>query len=339
MTDKKLVPFVVSQDLAGAALDAVVRAGFGLSWGRARDLVRRGKVAIDGATVTEPVRYVRLGQVVSIALAAPNTRTVATQLPEGALVHVDPHLVVVDKPAGISTVPYDPEGMGASIARRASKGEEVTLDERVRLALARREKRPGSRGAAPPSLGVVHRIDKETSGLLVFTRTWAAKKSLMDAFRAHTVHRRYLAIVHGAAEGGTLETHLVEDRGDGLRGSIEHRSGRKRPVGSERSQRAVTHVEVVERLVSAAIGTCTIIACRLETGRTHQIRIHLSEAGHPLVGERVYIRGFRGTVVPAPRLMLHAAELGFVHPATEEELRFASALPPDMQEVVASLRG
>lgn len=338
MSDKKLVPFAVPQDLAGSALDAVVRAGFALSWGRARDLVRRGKVAIDGRTVTEPVRYVHVGQVVTIDLAARNTRTIATDLPDGALVHVDPHVVVVDKPAGISTVPFDPDGMGASIAKRSSPGEEATLDERVRLALARREKRAGGRGNAPPTLGVVHRLDKETSGLLVFTRTWAAKKSLMDAFRAHTVHRRYLAIVHGAAEPGTIKTHFVEDRGDGLRGSIEHRGGRKKPIGSERSQVAITHFEVVERLENAAFGKCTLISCQLETGRTHQIRIHLSEAGHPLVGERVYIRGYRGTVVPAPRLMLHAAELGFVHPATNEEMHWQSELPNDMQAILTSVR-
>ena len=338
MTDKKLVPFVVPQDLAGKPLDAVVRLAFELSWGRARDLVRRGKVSIDGRTITEPVRYVHIGQVVAIDLAARNTRTIATDLPEGAIVHVDPHIVVVDKPAGISTVPYDPEGMGASIAKRSSHGEDATLDERVRAALARREKRAGGRGNAPPTLGVVHRLDKETSGLLVFTRTWAAKKSLMDEFRAHTVHRRYLALVHGAAQAGTIKTHFIEDRGDGLRGSIEHRSGRKKAIGSERSQLAVTHFEVVERLENAAVGKCTLIACRLETGRTHQIRIHLSEAGHPVVGERVYIRGFRGTVVPAPRLMLHAAELGFVHPATSEEMRWTSELPRDMAEVLRSLR-
>lgn len=338
MTDKKLVPFVVPQDLAGKPLDAVVRLAFELTWGRARDLVRRGKVSIDGRTITEPVRYVHIGQVVAIDLAARNTRTIATDLPEGAIIHVDPHIVVVDKPAGISTVPYDPEGMGASIAKRASHGEDVTLDERVRAALARREKRSGGKGNAPPTLGVVHRLDKETSGLLVFTRTWAAKKSLMDEFRAHTVHRRYLALVHGAAQAGTIKTHFIEDRGDGLRGSIEHRSGRKKAIGSERSQVAITHFEVVERLESAAVGKCTLIACRLETGRTHQIRIHLSEAGHPVVGERVYIRGFRGTVVPAPRLMLHAAELGFIHPATNEEMRWTSELPQDMAEVLQSLR-
>jgi 23S rRNA pseudouridine1911/1915/1917 synthase len=337
--DKKLVPFVVPQDLSGSALDAVVRAGFGLSWGRARDLIRRGKVALDGQTAINPVKHVRVGVQVSIDLAARNTRTIATDLPEGALVHVDPHVVVVNKPAGISTVPFDPEGMGASIAKRSgARGQEVTLDERVRVALARREKGAG-RGSVPPSLGVVHRLDKETSGLVVFTRTWAAKKTLMTAFRSHLVHRRYLALVHGDAQGGTIRTHFVEDRGDGLRGSIEHRGGRKKPVGSERSQIAVTHFDVEERLENEAVGVCTLIACRLETGRTHQIRIHLSEAGHPVVGERVYIRGYRGTVVPAPRLMLHAAELGFVHPATNEEMRWAAPLPEDMQEILDSLRG
>lgn len=340
MVEKKLEPFAVTPDLAGSALDAVVRAAFGLSWGRARDLVRRGKVLIDGKTCTEPVRYVRAGSTVSIDLAARNTRTIATDLPEGALVHVDPHVVVVEKPAGISTVPFDPEGMGASIAKRSRGhgGEEVTLDERVRAVLARREKSASRPGSVPPTLGVVHRLDKETSGLLVFTRTWAAKKSLMDEFRAHTVHRRYLAIVHGACKAQTIETHFVEDRGDGLRGSIEHRGGRKKAVGSERSQVAITNVEVVERLHSKAFGDCTLIACRLETGRTHQIRIHLSEAGHPVVGERVYIRGYRGTVVNAPRLMLHAAELGFVHPATNAAMRWESPLPQDMQDVLATLR-
>lgn len=336
--ERKLASFDVPTDLGGAALDAVVRAGFGLTWGRARDLVRRGKVTVDGRTFTDPVWRVRAGASIRLDLAARNTRTIATDLPEGAIVHVDPHVVVVDKPAGISTVPFDPEGMGASIAKRAAAFEVATLDERVRAALARREKVQGARGSVPPSLGVVHRLDKETSGLLVFSRTWAAKKSLMTEFRAHTVHRRYLAIVHGDAQPGTIRTHFVEDRGDGLRGSIEHRGGRKKAVGTERSQLAITHFDVVEKLHNAAFGACTLIACRLETGRTHQIRIHLSESGHPVVGDRVYIRGYKGTVVPAPRLMLHAAELAFVHPATGEQVSWKSPLPPDIEAVLASLR-
>jgi len=337
-SDKKLVPFDVPQDLGGASLDAVVRTAFGLTWNRARDLVRRGKVAVDGRTLTDPVKRIRSGSTVSLDLAARNTRTIASDLPEGAIVYLDPHVVVVDKPAGISTVPFDPDGMGASIAKRSAPGEDVTLDERVRAVLARREKAHGGRGQAPPSLGIVHRLDKETSGLVVFTRTWQAKKALLAEFRSHTVHRRYLAIVHGDAQAGTIRTHFVEDRGDGLRGSIEHRGGRKKPIGTERSQIAVTHFDVIEKFASPAFGPCTLIACRLETGRTHQIRIHLSESGHPVVGERVYIRGYRGTVVPAPRLMLHAAELGFVHPATNEALRWESPIAEDMQAVLDSLR-
>ena len=330
---KKLVPFIVPENLAGSLLDAVVRAAYDLSWGRARDLVRRGKVTINGTTFTDPTKKVRLGHEVLLDLNARSTKTVASDLPDGALVHLDPHVVVVEKPAGINTVPFDPEGMGASIAKRASAGEPAALDERVRAALARR-----SKGGPPPNLGVVHRLDKETSGLVVFTRTWAAKKALLAEFRAHSVHRRYLAIVHGAAKGGTIRTHFVDDRGDGLRGSIEHRGGRKRAVGSEQSQVAITHFEVIETFDSRAFGPCTLIQCELETGRTHQIRIHLSEQGHPVVGDRVYTRGYRDTVVPAPRLMLHAAELGFVHPATNEAMRWNSALPADFEAVLDSLR-
>lgn len=314
------------EDLAGASIDAVVRALFSLSWNRARELVQRGKIQVDGQTVTTITKRVRAGAAITLDLAARAPRSEA--LPREAIVHADAHVVVVEKPAGISTVPFDPDGMGASLALRGKPGEEVTLDHKVRLALK-------AKGGPPPEVGVVHRLDKETSGLLVFTRSWAAKKALTQAFRAHEVHRRYLAIVHGVPASGTIVSHLVEDRGDGLRGSVEKRRGRNHAVGSEKTQRAVTHVEVVERLKGGA----ALVACRLETGRTHQIRIHLAEAGHPLVGERVYVRGFAGTVIPAPRILLHAAELGFVHPGTEAEMRWTSPLPADMEEMLAFLRG
>lgn len=328
----------VPNDLAGSALDGVVRSLFTLSWGDARTMIQRGKVSVDGKTVTDGRAPVRSGAAIVLDPAARTPRE--DDLPKGALVHVDAHVVVVEKPAGISTVPFDPEGMGASIAKRARPGDEVTLDERVRVLLARIEKSRGGRGGPPPSLGVVHRIDKETSGLVVFTRTWAAKKVLMQAFRLHEVHRRYLAIVHGHPRDQTIESSLVPDRGDGLRGSVERRHGRAYAVGSEKTQRAVTHIEVLERFDAKAAGTpCALVACRLETGRTHQIRIHLSEAGHPLLGERVYVRDYRGPVVPAPRLMLHAAELGFVHPAAGREMRWSSEPPADMQDMLAFLRG
>jgi len=129
--------------------------------------------------------------------------------------------------------------------------------------------------------------------------------------------------------GGTLRSFLVENRGDGLRGS-RRSAGRKPPA---EGREAITHVEPVEGLVGA-----TLVACRLETGRTHQIRIHLSESGHPLLGERVYVRDFRGPLLEAPRLMLHAAQLGFVHPATEREMRWEQPMPEDMRAVVERLK-
>ena len=157
----------------------------------------------------------------------------------------------------------------------------------------------------------------------------------MQAFRFHHVHHHYIALIHGLAKNETIETHFVEDRGDGLRGSVEHRRGRKRAVGSEKTQRAVTHIEVLERFERAG---ASLVACKLETGRTHQIRIHLSEHGHPVLGERVYIRDFAGPEIPAPRVMLHAAELGFRHPATGEELTWKAAPPADFEAILAFLR-
>ncbi|HVH41562.1 MAG TPA: RluA family pseudouridine synthase [Labilithrix sp.] len=331
---------VVGPELDGSLVDGVVRALFGLSWGRARELVRRGKITVDGRVVSSETTRVRAGAVVAQNLAARDPRAARESLEKDAIVHVDAHVVVVDKPSGISTVPFDPEGMGASIAHRArGPEEEATLDQRVRAALAKRERARG-RSGPPPEIGIVHRLDKETSGLLVFTRSWAAKKALSQAFRSHDVHRRYLAIVHGVPKDATIVSHFVEDRGDGLRGSVEHRRGRSHAVGSEKTQRAVTHVEVVERFPSGGAGQpCALVACRLETGRTHQIRIHLAEAGHPVLGERVYTRGYGGPLVPAPRVMLHAAELGFAHPATGREMRWTSELPADMAEMLAFLRG
>lgn len=308
-----------------------MRTRHGVTWGRARELIRRGKVAVDGRTITDALYRVRPDAEVTIDLAARDPRAAESSLPAAAIVFVDAHVVVVDKPSGVATMPYDPTGMSASIGKRAKAGEETTLDERVRVTLAKREKKKGP----PESLGVVHRLDKETSGLLVFTRTWAAKKALMQAFRFHHVERKYLALVHGFATSKTIETHFVEDRGDGLRGSVEHRRGRKHAVGSEKTQRAVTHVEVVERFERAG---ASLVACRLETGRTHQIRIHLAEEGHPVLGERVYVRDYDGPVIPAPRVMLHAAELGFVHPATGREMRWTSPLPADFEELLAFLR-
>jgi 23S rRNA pseudouridine1911/1915/1917 synthase len=337
----KTGPLVATDEHDGQPLDSVVRSLFQLSWGRARDLLERGKIAVDGRTVTRATSKVRAGATLTLDLAARNPKAAREELAKDAFVHLDAHVVVVDKPSGVSTVPFDPGGMASSIALRSRPGEEVTLDQRVRAALARRERARG-RSGPPPEIGIVHRLDKETSGLVVFTRSWAAKKALTQAFRAHEVQRRYLAIVHGTPKDQTITSHFVEDRGDGIRGSVEHRHGRRHAVGSEKTQRAVTHVEVVERFPALPSGgagqPCALVSCRLETGRTHQIRIHLAEAGHPVLGERVYTRGLAKPLVPAPRVMLHAAELGFVHPGTEEQMAWTSELPSDFTEMLAFLR-
>ena len=325
-------PKVVGPDLDGALVDGAVRALFSLTWGRARELIRRGKIAVDGKVVTSETLRVRAGASLELNLAARDPKAEKQALDPAAIVFVDAHLVVVNKPSGISTVPFDPEGMGASIAVRSAPGEEATLDQRVRTALAKREKARG-RSGPPPEIGVVHRLDKETSGLLVFTRTWAAKKALMADFRSHTIQRRYLALVHGVPKSGRIESHFIEDRGDGLRGSVEHRRGRNKAIGSEKTQRAITHVELIE-----SFGNAALVAIALETGRTHQIRVHLSEEGHPLLGERVYIRGWRGDPIPAPRVMLHAMELGFTHPLTQEPMHWTAEPPKDFEEMLAFLR-
>jgi 23S rRNA pseudouridine1911/1915/1917 synthase len=314
------------------------------SWGIARGWIATGKVRVGGELVTEPTQRVRAGAQVTLDEKARRPRF--QELRDDEVVYVDAHLVVIAKPPGLSTIPY--------AADDSREPPADTLDARVRDWLGRRDRR-GRRGerdtagrSARPNLGVVHRLDKETSGLIVFTRTWLAKESLARQFRSHTVHRRYFAIAHGDVASATIRSFLVEDRGDGLRGSARGKGGghgghvaRPRPTGPPGARLAVTHVERLE-----SFGLATLVACRLETGRTHQIRIHLTEAGHPLLGERVYVRrsaaasvaSVRAQAPAVPRLMLHAGELGFVHPATEREVRWEVPLPEDMTTVLAGLR-
>jgi 23S rRNA pseudouridine1911/1915/1917 synthase len=306
MAETRVVPVALE-----GPVDRVVRSLFGTSWGKARGWIEAGKVRVGGALVTDTTARVHAGAEIAVDQAARKPH--AQELADGDVVFADTQVVVVVKPPGLSTIPYD-------------DSETDTLDARVRAWLERKRLVP--RGQRP-TLGIVHRLDKETSGLVVFTRTWLAKQALSSQFRQHTVHRRYLAIAHGDVPARTLRSFFIENRGDGLRGSKRGPGGKPPKDGRE----AVTHVTRLEPLAGA-----TLVACRLETGRTHQIRIHLSESGNPLVGERVYVRGFRGPVIEAPRLMLHAAELGFIHPATEAEVRWEQPTPADMLAVIARLK-
>ncbi len=292
-------------------LAAVVREQTNVAWSRARALCNEGRVTVDGARCLDPASRVPPGAVVVVDVHAPKLRSGA--LAESALVFFDRDLAVVDKPAGMLSVSYEP-------------GVRDTLADHARILLRRI-----SRGA-DAGLGVVHRLDRDTSGLMVFARTAEAKRVLAARFRAHDIESVYHAIAHGAVAPQRVETHLVEDRGDGLRGS--HGLFR-RPRGGvpPQAQRSVTHLRPIESLAGA-----TLLECRLETGRQHQIRIHLAELGHPLVGERVYIRDFSGPAIEAARTMLHARVLGFAHPRTGERLSFEREAPEDFQRMVESLR-
>jgi 23S rRNA pseudouridine1911/1915/1917 synthase len=308
----------VTIDRADLELARAVReADASLSWNKARDLCRSGRVRVNGQVVLDPAGRLRIGDEVSFNRAAPKLRKGA--LEAGSLVHVDADVVVVNKPAGVMSVPFE-------------TGDKDTLIDLTRAALRR------SQRGFDPDLGIVHRIDIDTTGLLVFTRNLAAKKHLAQQFRVHSVHRRYLAIAHGHVIGRTFDSQLIRDRGDGLRGSLGHfRAARGKPP--EDAQRAVTHVRLLERLQGIEGSPASLVECMLETGRQHQIRIHLSEAHNPLVGERVYIRDYRGPRIEAPRPMLHAAELGFEHPRTGKKMQFKLDPPADFERVLAQLAG
>jgi 23S rRNA pseudouridine1911/1915/1917 synthase len=206
------------------------------------------------------------------------------------------------------------------------------LDELLPRLIAKAESRGGNgnkgvKGGVRRVRGV-HRLDRETSGLMVFARTAEAEKHLGQQFRVHSIKRRYMAIVRGAVGAQTIESRLVRDRGDGRRGGTNL---------SNTGKLAVTHVRPIEQL-----GDYTLVECRLETGRTHQIRIHLAENGHPLCGEKVYgqplFRAGQPDTSGAPRLALCAVELGFVHPVTGETMHFEMPLSPDLAEFVERLR-
>lgn len=231
----------------------------------------------------------------------------------------DKHIIVVDKPAGLTTMRHAEEA--AEFGPRGKRFLPPTLAELLPDLLARRR---GER----KKVRAVHRLDKDTSGLVVFARTIEAERHLGRQFRAHTIERVYRGLVRGQAKAGRIESWLLRDRGDRRRGSS---------ATPGQGQRAVTHVRVLEEL-----GDYTLVECRLETGRTHQVRIHLGEAGTPLCGERIYDRPLHGKPLPdgsgMKRVTLHAALLGFEHPATGERMRWTSALPADMANLIQRLR-
>jgi 23S rRNA pseudouridine1911/1915/1917 synthase len=283
-------------------LDQEVSRRFSLSRRAARDAVRRGRVDVDGTTVSEPGLAVPPGAAIELHANRPVRRAVRTRL---AVLHEDEDVLIVDKPAGLLTVPTE--------AR-----EKDTLWTR---AIHYLQHRYGGR----PYAGIVHRLDRDTSGALVFARSRGALHALQDLFRRHAIDREYVALVEGSLpDRGTFDRDLV--RTPGLRRSVAK--------AGEEGKRAVTRFETIERLPRA-----TCVSVRPETGRTHQIRVHFAASGHPILGDRVYGPALRGAGPEGPaRQLLHARRLGFQHPRSGEAVSVESPLPHDFREALAALR-
>jgi 23S rRNA pseudouridine1911/1915/1917 synthase len=292
-------------DQPGVTLAAFVKAQANVPNSVAKRHIEAGKVFVNGACVTKIDHRITAGQQVELQLAAPKPFDPAR---EGVLVYDDAHVVVIDKPPNVNSVPYEDEKAGTAM-------------DLIRGAWRRQGK-----DATSVALHVVHRIDRATSGLLMFAKTKQAEMGLAAQLRSHAMERMYRCVAHGHITSRRIESYLVENRGDGMRGSTTR---------LEQGKRAVTHV-TAERTLRHA----TVCSVRLETGKTHQIRIHMSEAGHPLVGETVYTRDYEeagGKLLTSGRLMLHAATLGFEHPITGARVSLTSELPPDFVAVVQRL--
>jgi 23S rRNA pseudouridine1911/1915/1917 synthase len=287
-------------------LDKLVSERFGLSRRGGREAIWRGQVDLAGQTCLDPAREVEGDAVLAYDPNRPRPETAARRI---RVLYQDRHILVVDKPAGLLTQPTP--------AR-----EPDTLLERTGRYLTR------TRGGARPYVGIVHRLDRDTSGVILLVCSRQALRPFQALFRAHTIERRYLAVVEGslAPDRGTIDMPLVADRGDGRRGAARV-PGQGVP--------AITHYEVIEHFGTRA----TLVACRLETGRTHQIRIHLAESGHPVVSEPVYRpSSWPPFSMPFSRQALHAQALGFIHPFSGVGLRIEAPLPSDLADWIAGLR-
>ena len=318
------------------ALAALVPEEAALSRSRLMKMIDEGDVLLDGQVVTNPKAKVAEGQVYALRLApaVELEHLLAEDIPL-TVIWEDADLIVIDKPAGMVVHPAPGTPSGTLVnALLAHCGDTLS----------------GIGGERRP--GIVHRIDKDTTGLLVVAKSDRAHHGLAAQFEDHSVNRRYLAVVHGQPDaydprlrglrgisfeaGGILKiaTHLARHKTDRQRQAVVWNDGRH----------AVTRARVVEDFKGAA----SLMECWLETGRTHQIRVHMAYAGHGLLGDQTYggkrrlpekLFGPAAELANSfPRQALHAATLGFVHPVTGEELEFESPLPEDMAKLVDALR-
>jgi 23S rRNA pseudouridine1911/1915/1917 synthase len=293
------------------------------SWTAHRRVIEDRRVLVNGVVCVHEARRIAAGDRIQILAKPQPLPARADTLP---LVYVDDDIVVVEKPAGIVTARRPEERHWPEARKRLWPTlDELVIERLVRTSTPAARKQPG---CFPQRLWRVQRLDRDTSGLVLFARTQLAAERLIPQFAAHTVERIYHAVVHGHPQAQTIRTHLVRDRGDGVRGSARAASrGRKPPESS--SQPAITHIQPLQ-----SWGDLTLVECRLETGRTHQIRIHLSELGHPVCGDTRYRRRRDGVDIPdesgAPRLALHAMRLAFNHPRTDARMSFVSKWPADL---------
>ncbi len=320
----------VSDADMGARLDKIlVRALPDLSRSRLQALIRAGQVTADGVPLDNPGTKLRTGQTIAICLPPPiPAEPQAEDLPLN-VVYEDGDVIVIDKPAGLVVHPAAGHQTGTLVnALIAHCGASLS----------------GIGGVRRP--GIVHRLDKETSGLLVVAKNDAAHRGLSEQFAAHgedgRLHRAYLALVWGVPPRvrGTIDAALTRSKTNRLKIAV---------VREEAGRRAVTHYEVLRSFPDVeGAPLVSLVRLELETGRTHQIRVHMAHIGHPLLGDPVYGKGFatrasrlpeaaREDLTALGRQALHAAELGFVHPRTGKSLAFSSELPDDVQRLVAAL--
>ena len=299
---------------AGWRLDRALAAAVPtLSRERLKALICSGAVETSGSALRDPALKVKGNEALRVAVPEPKPTHNEPQDIALTILFEDEHLLVVDKPAGLVVHPaagnFDGTLVNALLHHCAGKLS-------------------GIGGVARP--GIVHRIDKDTSGLLVVAKNDVAHEGLAKQFAAHSIDRCYVAIVNGVptASRGTVDAPLARSAANRKKIAITE---------GNRGKRAVTHWKRLEALAGAAV-----VECRLETGRTHQIRVHMASIGHPLLGDPVYGRSGKthGKLLRElefTRQALHATELGFTHPVTKNRLSFSSPMPPDMQELKRAL--
>jgi len=316
----------------GARLDRFIAGHLtGFSRSRIQALIRAGRVICDGRTLVDPGGKVKPGQTVLVDVPEPAPAEPAGEDVALAVVFEDAHLIVIDKPAGLVVHPSAGHETGTLVnALIGHCGESLS----------------GIGGIKRP--GIVHRLDKDTSGLLVVAKTDQAHAALSAQFAAHGIDgrmtRRYLAIAWATPphKHGRIDAALARSTSNRTKIAVTR---------AERGRHAVTHYEVLEGYDDAkGKPMASLIACTLETGRTHQIRVHLAHIGNPIMGDPVYgthfaasVRrltdGARSALEVLGRQALHAGHLGFEHPKTGKRLSFDCPLPPDMARLVAALSG